>query len=119
MDWKDLALKASEQINEENWTQGYWWKGDPWKRDQCWNGPTRLAYDHMQPTEACVTGHLYWAAQEQGLTYDEARWLATQVEYEFATSHDAYPFSNIMAFNDADGRGAIEVAERLRLMATT
>ena len=119
MDWKDLALKASEQINEENWIQRSWWKGNPWKADQAWNSPTRSAYDQMQPTEACVTGHLYWVAQEQGLTFDEARWLATQVEYEFAKAHDAYPFGSIMAFNDAGGRTAIEVAEHLRLMATT
>ena len=119
MDWQDLALKASEQINEENWCKIYWWKGDPWKRDQCWNSPTREAYDQMQPTEACATGHLYWVAQEQGLTFDEARWLATQVEYEFAKAHGACPSHNLEAFNDASGRAANEVAKHLRLIATT
>ena len=69
---------------------------------------------------ARVHGHLYWAAQNQGLTFDEAETLAVQVNNEYERRHlgRVVGSARIAAFNDSDGRSAHEVAECLRQVAT-
>ena len=112
MDWKDLALKAAEQINDTNWTRNVWWETNHVKS---YNAkvftPSRRVYDELQPSKACANGHLYWVAQDQGLTFEEANTLVAEVATEFT--------GGLAGFNDAYGRTAGEVAERLRLVATT
>ena len=89
MDWRDLALKAAEQINDENWIQGRWWEdkdGQTIRNDQLQTtgvlqrNTMQWAYANEQPSKACAVGHLYWVAQDQGLTFEEAYVLAEQVE---------------------------------------
>ena len=121
MDWRDLALKAAEQINDENWGQGQWWVGNV-----SYSNTSRSVYDNVQPTQACAVGHLYWVAKDQGLSFDETRDLVSRIEGHAARLFitEPRPVALIIAapttdHNDAPGRTAGEVSERLRLIATS
>ena len=112
-DWRDLALKAAEQINDENWIQGSLWQS----AGTVFETFDEL-YGNMQPVKACVVGHLYWVAQDQGLTFEEANTLVAEVADE-VLANDTDDTWRLTGYNDTYGRTSHEVAERLRRLATT
>ncbi len=110
MDWRDLALKAAEQITDENWIQEELWVTTD---DECWTLHDGWDYEDVQPVKACVVGHLFWVAKGQGLTYDQAQDLVDQIQDQ------PQPLArSLVTYNDTHGRTADEVAERLRRLAT-
>ena len=110
MDCRDLALQAAEQINNSNWIQEETWETIGSQRwpdmEDSWEDEV------VQPFKACVVGHLYWVARDQGLTFSDARKLVNQVYY-LALSHRP-----LVTHNDDIGRTADQVKEHLRQIAT-
>ena len=122
--WRDLVLKAAEQITDSNWLQEMWWMTDC-QELYCIE---KDAYDNAglaPPVKACATGHLFWAAKDQGLTFREASDFWLQVEDKLlGLDHDCGPLSfhdcerlSLSNYNDTHGRTSSEVVKRLKRIA--
>ena len=115
MDWRELTLKAAGRITDENWIQGCMWQMRSEKPDNAYG----MDYEGSLPSKACAIGHLYWSAKVQGLPFDEAGDLVVNVVSRFQDDAGIHGWDAMEQYNDTAGRTATEVAEVLRVAATT
>ena len=115
MDWRELAVKTAERITDDNWIQGVWWYTTEGSRMVASNRifydhqsvPNRLFSDPERPVKACGLGHIYWTAQEHGLSFDDAKAAAKKIVRSVRNQN----LRMFTRWNDQPGRTAAEVAE--------